>query len=80
MNGREPDPELVSQTRSQVRLWRANQEATNDARAKLNGLIIEMKKTGHSYSQIREVTGFGISTIQFILAKAGMYTPGAAEE
>lgn len=67
----ELDATLVSQTRAQMRSWRAAVETANDERAKLNDLILEMKQTGHSYSQIREVTGFGVATIQMILAKAG---------
>lgn len=68
---REPDAQLVSRTRAQMRSWRAAVEAANDERAALNALIIELKKSGHSYSQIREVTDFGTATIQMILAKAG---------
>ena len=67
----EPDAALVSQTRAQVRSWRAAVEAANDERAKLNALILELKRTGHSYSQIRDVTEFSTATIQMILAKAG---------
>lgn len=69
---REPDAELISKTRAQLRLWRAAVENANDERAKLNGLIIELKNSGHSYAQIREVTEFGTATIQMILAKAGL--------
>lgn len=68
---REPDAELMARTRAQLRSWRAAAEAANDERAKLNALILELKSTGHSYSQIREVTEFGTATIQMILAKAG---------
>ena len=67
----EPDDVLISQTRAQLRSWRAAVEAANDERAKLNACILELKKTGHSYSQIRDVTEFGTATIQMILAKAG---------
>jgi len=67
----EPDAALISQTRAQMRSWRAAVETANDERAKLNALILELKQTGHSYSQIREVTDFGTATIQMILAKAG---------
>lgn len=68
---REPDAALVAQTRAQMRSWRAAVEAGNDERAKLNDLIIKLKDSGHSYAQIRDVTGFGTATIQMILAKAG---------
>lgn len=67
----ELDAELISRTRAQLRSWRAAVEAANNERAALNALIIELKQTGHSYSQIREVTEFGTATIQMILAKAG---------
>lgn len=69
---REPDAQLIAQTRAQLRSWRAAVEAANDERVKLNALIIELKQSGHSYSQIREVTEFGTATIQMILAKAGL--------
>lgn len=69
---REPDAELMAQTRAQLRQWRAATESANNERAKLNALIIELKNTGHSYSQIRDVTEFGTATIQMILAKAGL--------
>jgi len=69
---REPDAELIAQTRAQLRQWRASVENANDDRARLNQLIIKLKETGHSYAQIREVTEFGTATIQLILAKAGM--------
>ena len=69
---REPDAELMSMTRAQVGTWRAAVESGNDERAKLDNLIIKLKETGHSYAQIREVTGFGTATIQMILAKAGV--------
>lgn len=68
---REPDMEMISQARAQLRSWRAAVEAANDERARLNKLILELKEAGHSYAQIRDVTGFGTATIQMILAKAG---------
>lgn len=68
---REPDAQLIAQTRAQMQSWRAAVEASNDERARLNGLILKLKETGHSYAQIRDVTGFGTATIQMILAKAG---------
>ena len=67
----ELDAEMISRTRAQMRAWRAAVEAANNERAKLNQMIVDLKKSGHSYSQIREVTDFGTATIQMILAKAG---------
>lgn len=69
---RRPDAELIAATRAQLRAWRAATENANDERAKLNALIIQLKQTDHSYAQIRDVTGFGVATIQMILAKAGL--------
>lgn len=69
--GREPDPDMMSRLRGQAGLWRSAVEAANDERARLNDLVVEAKDMGHSFAQIREVTGFGIQTIQMILAKAG---------
>ena len=68
---RDPDPDLMSRIRGRMRTWRAAVEAVNDERAQLNALVIEAKQTGHSYAQIREATGWGIATIQLLLAKAG---------
>lgn len=65
------DPDLMSRLRGQARLWRAAAEAMNDERAKLNGLILDAKDAGCSFSQIREATGLGTGTIQMVLAKAG---------
>lgn len=65
------DPDVMSRLRGQARLWRAAAEAMNDERAKLNGMILDAKDAGHSFSQIREATGLGTGTIQMVLAKAG---------
>jgi DNA-directed RNA polymerase specialized sigma24 family protein len=69
---RDPNPEMMSVLRSDAGVWRASQQATNNARAKLHDSVLKAKLTGHSYGQIREATGLGTGTIQMILAKAGI--------
>lgn len=64
--------ELIAQLRGQTRLWRAAVEAANDERTKVNDLMVEAKKAGYSYDNIREATGFGTGTIQMVMAKAGV--------
>lgn len=63
--------DALARLRGQTRTWKAHVEAANNERAELNKLIVEAKLAGASFSQIREVTGMGVQTIQTILLKAG---------
>jgi hypothetical protein len=66
---REPNPEMMARARGQGALYRSAQQAANDERAKLNEIVIELFRAGHSYRQISEATGLNIQPIQMVVAK-----------
>ena len=69
---RAPNVETMARMRGQVALFRSAQRAANDERAKLNEIMVYALKTGHSYRQISEVTGFSVAAIQGVAEKAGL--------
>ena len=67
--------EILSDLRMLSTQWRAAQTEANRFRTEMHRTIVEAKEAGHSFSQLREVTGLGTGTLQMVLAKAGKLSP-----
>lgn len=66
------DPQIEAQLRKFAAKFRNYTRQANDAKAEMNMWIIQAKREGHSFRQIREDTGMSIGYIQLVLAKAGL--------
>lgn len=69
---RHPNPETMGDLRRLVKTWQSGKEAVAVMRSDLDARIVEAFDEGHSYRQIKEATGLSVSTIQLILARAGL--------
>ena len=66
------NPETMAKLALLADEWRVAADAAAVVRHQLDDEIIKAKLAGHSFGQIREATGLGTRTIQFILSKQGL--------
>lgn len=65
------DPDQLAAYEQAV-AWREAFEKLNDERAKLNRIVIKLRRKGITHRRIRQLTGLGISQIQVVARKAGL--------
>lgn len=69
---REPNPETLAELKRLAATWRAGVKASKELRQELDERVVAAFDEGMSYRQIKEATGLSTSTIQIILARAGL--------
>jgi len=66
---REPNPETMEHIKVLAEKYHAANKLPRELRRELDDALRAAKEAGHSYSQLREVSGLAIATLQAIMEK-----------